>query len=276
MIRIRKPNTPPSSLRKKGPAANKRQCDHYARPSTEPPPEFEAAIYNDRAVRQALSEAQHGKCAYCECKLTRMDGDVEHFRPKAAVHQEREEQPLTPGYYWLAYEWSNLLLTCQHCNQIRSRKDARRGKGNLFPLANPALRARSPADALEREQPLLINPSTEDPTPHLTFERECVRALSERGAACITILGLDHPALEERRRDHFQRLEALRLSLGELQNRGERHLATRIRELLAASCKDSAEFAAMARSAPDQNTSPPLPKKRSKAHPLSPNLPMPR
>lgn len=253
MIRIRKPKTPPAPLRSKGPAARKRQCEHHARPSSAPPPEFEAGVYNDPAVREALRRAQHDKCAYCECKLTRMDGDVEHFRPKAAVQQEREEPPQTPGYYWLAYEWSNLLVTCQHCNQVRSRKSSRRGKGNLFPLADPALRARGPAEDLGREQPLLINPAAEDPAPHLGFERECVRALSERGRRCIEILGLDDPGLEERRHDRLKKLELLQRSVGALQNKGQHRLAARIRAELDGCCADSAEFAAMARAALARN-----------------------
>jgi hypothetical protein len=40
-----------------------------------------------------------------------------------------------PGYFWLAYVWANLFLACQLCNQSF--------KKNLFPLADPAKRARS-------------------------------------------------------------------------------------------------------------------------------------
>ncbi len=248
MIRIRKPKTQPAPLRKKGPAAHKRLCDFYAQPRSEPPV-FEPAIYNAPAVRQALHKAQHGKCAYCERKLVRTDGDVEHFRPKAAVQQGRQDSPRVPGYYWLAYKWSNLLLSCQHCNQLRVHQGARRGKGNLFPLADPALRACSPADDLDREQPLLIDPAVEDPALHLTFERECVRALSARGEVCIGILGLDHPMLEERRRDRLNLLDSLRLCLELLRERGDPQLKARIHAAIDDSLSDSAEFAAMARAA---------------------------
>lgn len=123
MIRIRKPKTQPAPLRKKGPAAHKRLCDFYAQPRSEPPV-FEPAIYNAPAVRQALHKAQHGKCAYCERKLVRTDGDVEHYRPKAAVQQGRQDSPRVPGYYWLAYKWSNL--------RGRVRAGAERAGGGLY------------------------------------------------------------------------------------------------------------------------------------------------
>ncbi len=46
-----------------------------------------------------LLRAQHGKCCYCERKIDLRAGDVEHWRPKAAV-QQAEDQPLeSPGYY---------------------------------------------------------------------------------------------------------------------------------------------------------------------------------
>ena len=73
-------------------------------------------------------------------------GDVEHYRPKAGYRQDAEDPLGRPGYYWLAYEWSNLLFCCQICNQ--------RFKRNLFPLVDPARRAETHHDDLSSEQPL--------------------------------------------------------------------------------------------------------------------------
>lgn len=55
---------------------------------------------------------------------------VEHFRPKGGWRQSPGQPIEQPGYYWLAYEWSNLFLACGPCNS--------RHKRNLFPLTDQA------------------------------------------------------------------------------------------------------------------------------------------
>jgi hypothetical protein len=60
-----------------------------------------------------------------------------------------------PGYYWLAYEWNNLFLACQLCNQLF--------KKNLFPLLDPTTRAASHKDNVENEKPAFIDPTIDDP-----------------------------------------------------------------------------------------------------------------
>ena len=114
--------------------------------------EFNAGLYRSRSVKIALQKAQHDKCAICESKVTHIAyGDVEHFRPKAAYRQSTDGPLVRPGYYWLAYDWSNLLFCCQLCNQ--------RFKRNHFPLIDPSQRAKSHNDEIGNEQPLLINPT---------------------------------------------------------------------------------------------------------------------
>src|SRR5262249_19201025 len=147
---------------------------------------FKGAIYGHPSVKDALRKAQHDKCALCEAKITHVQyGDVEHFRPKAGYRQHPEDPLVRPGYYWLAYEWSNLLFCCQLCNQ--------RFKGNHFPLADPARRARSHRDDITQEEPLLINPTTEDPADFLEFRENVIRAIDDnpRGNATIKVFGLD-------------------------------------------------------------------------------------
>jgi uncharacterized protein (TIGR02646 family) len=88
--------------------------------------------------------SMHGRsCAYCQGSLTHSDrGDVEHFRPKDV-------------YFWLAYEFTNYLLSCRRCNSSH--------KGAKFPLAG----RERPLTFLQRkrlakEKRLLIDP-VEDP-----------------------------------------------------------------------------------------------------------------
>ena len=73
---------------------------------------------------------------FCESKVSHIAyGDVEHFRPKAGYRQRPEDPLVQPGYYWLAYEWSNLLFCCQLCNQrfkaTISRSPTTRGEQNV-------------------------------------------------------------------------------------------------------------------------------------------------
>lgn len=122
------------------------------------------------SVRDKLNEFYHHKCGYCEqlCKA-----EIEHYRPKKGV----TEDPAHPGYYWLCYEWSNLVPSCRYCN-------TEGGKGNQFPVRNtrvvgPQLlpdgnpdRSRYNAvdSPLIEEQPYLLHPEIDRPEIHLIFE----------------------------------------------------------------------------------------------------------
>ena len=136
MIRIKKPAQVPSHPSEDGapggPAtlrAVRLDADAYESGHKTSLPRFDSGIYGQKSVKDALQKAQHDKCAFCESKITHIAyGDVEHFRPKAGYRQEPKDPLVRPGYYWLAYEWSNLLFCCQLCNQ--------RFKGNHFPLAD--------------------------------------------------------------------------------------------------------------------------------------------
>ena len=127
MIRIRKPSEPPSILLEQGLASREQLCrrvdeDANAKLS------FDRGIYGADEVKAVLRAAQHDKCCFCEAKVSPVAfGDVEHFRPKAAVRQSVNDPEIRRGYYWLAYTWNNLFLACEVCN--------RKYKSTLFPLA---------------------------------------------------------------------------------------------------------------------------------------------
>lgn len=195
MIRIHKPRQAPAILREKGTqrrSAHSRSFTlHGARRF-----EFDRSIYGHHTVKEALLSAQHGKCCFCESKVRHVaSGDVEHFRPKAAVRQSEDDPLDAPGYYWLAYDWSNLFFCCERCN--------RRHKANLFPLADPEKRVRRHHDArrIGVERPLFIDPGSEDPGRFMSFRRSSVYPIddSERGKQTIRGLGLDRAALDENR-----------------------------------------------------------------------------
>jgi uncharacterized protein (TIGR02646 family) len=266
MIRIRKRATAPALLTTQGTADRLRLEGIFAAdPAACQVPRNQLlvakpAIYGAAAVKAALAADQHGKCCYCESKFEATGfGDVEHFRPKAGVRQQPKSALEKPGYYWLAYEWSNLLYSCEICN--------RRHKSNWFPLLNPAHRARRHDDPLWRERPLLPHPCRTDPAAELTFNRHVAveKDSSARGAACIRAYGLNRAPLRQRRSEALETLKLirfaasldidsmtpaeLRLTLTDLcMTKAEaRQYVARARQVWERSALDSVEYAGMVR-----------------------------
>lgn len=199
MIQIVKPDRAPKILRNansRGPKESKRLRTAFDEGEREF--EFKSSIYAAKSVKNALIKAQHKKCCFCESKITHASyGDVEHFRPKGGTRQQAGDDLAKPGYYWLAYDWSNLFLSCTLCNQ--------RHKRNLFPLVDPSKRATSHHDDVFQESPLFVDPSADDPQEHIAFREEIAYAIdgSDRGVSSIDSLGLNRPDLEERRRERL-------------------------------------------------------------------------
>lgn len=169
---------------------------------TDEPFEFESKIYGAVQVKDALIAMQHGKCAYCEGDFRAFSyGDTEHQRPKAYSQQNVGAPTIRPGYYWLAYDWSNLVLSCERCNRSRKR--------NLFPLGNPGARAMTP-EAVANEEPLLLDPTGEvDPRTQIRFENGVPTGLSEIGWTTIECLNLDRIELNGHRWRHLRHITAL-------------------------------------------------------------------
>jgi uncharacterized protein (TIGR02646 family) len=246
MIRVTKPRQAPAALSNRGKQQRRADSAAFTRYGADYKAghrkfSFNSNIYAHRSVKEALIRAQHDKCFLCESKITHIAyGDVEHFRPKAAYRQDDSDALQRPGYYWLAYEWSNLFLSCQLCNQ--------QFKKNLFPLADPSARAISHKDDLDSEQPLFIDPSMDDPERFISFRREVPFAVNDdpRGKATIKGLGLDRLKLNEKR---FEYYDALRLVYKIAHRDPPIPESTDARNFLARAVEDSAEYAGMARAA---------------------------
>jgi uncharacterized protein (TIGR02646 family) len=245
MIRVAKPNPAPAILRNRGNATTEANNAAF---DAEPDAyrdgtrrfSFDGSLYGAKSVKNALIKAQHGKCAFCESKTTHIAyGDVEHFRPKGGARQSAGEPMALPGYYWLAYAWENLFLACTLCNQ--------RFKQNLFPLADPDRRARNHREDVGAEAPLFLDPARDAPEEFIGFREEIAFPINDdpRGRATIEALGLNRPALTERRRDRYQMLRALHdlLQLS-APDSGE---ALAARALLEAAVGTDAEYANVAR-----------------------------
>lgn len=157
--------------------------------------------YRSAAVKTALRKAQHNKCCFSEAKFVGDDSHVEHFRPKGKVQIYQKGSSTYPGYYWLAYDWSNLLLCKSTINSSAKR--------NFFPLEDETQRNKKHNDAFT-EMPLLIDPSVDDPKDHIEFKGDEPVGKTKRGQLTITLLRLRSSELEEARRKKLQLIEGLR------------------------------------------------------------------
>ncbi len=239
MIRIGRPKRVPAVLKKRGAEGRKSHRDAFANGSTTF--EFESTIYGHATVKRALVKAQYEKCCFCESRVTHISsGHIEHFRPKGGVRQHDQEPLETPGYFWLAYEWTNLLFCCEICNS--------RHKKNLFPLADPRARARTPDDDLTIEEAMFIDPAREDPEAHIGFREEYPFAIngSPRGEATWRALGLDREQLAEVRRT---RLAIVRVLTKVRDGTASASLRSEADELLSKMTSNEGEWSAMVRAA---------------------------
>jgi hypothetical protein len=182
--------------------------------------------YGQKPVKRSLIVSHFGKCVFCESFIMDVDvGDVEHFRPKAAVSTRGLEDPHRqvdvdhPGYFWLSQTWSNLFLSCRQCNESF--------KKNFFDLLPETARALPNAPGVGGEEPLLLTPDLPDKTLRtlIRFDPATARVLENpealfgplperaksiaRIGRTIDIAGLNRPRLVEARAHHLVKLRSL-------------------------------------------------------------------
>lgn len=138
----------------------------------EAPTKAEIGRYRHPEIKAVLLEETAGKCAYCESKLQHIHhGDVEHMYPKS----------LDPAK---TFEWNNLTLACEVCNQNKSNKD---------PLVEH-----------------IIDPYQTDPEEHLIFAGGLIFARgSAAGTATRILLELHRAELVEMRNDQLEKVMAI-------------------------------------------------------------------
>lgn len=241
MIRIRRPELVPLRLRDEGATETRALCDAMDQdPNAWKRFKFDHKIYAHDSVRDVLLDAQHRKCAFCEQRISAANyGDVEHFRPKGEWKAKRGSTPHRPGYYWLAYAWANLMISCRDCNGGQH-------KGSLFPLEDEVARVTSHRDDLREERPMFVDPASEEPSDFVRFRRHMPYAPRDnaRGLATIQEMGLDRLPLRERRRDWYAKLRTL---ADVAQTAPDEGLRARARASLVRCAQAATEFSAMAR-----------------------------
>lgn len=189
-------------------------------------PKVKRSIYSDpyydldgntaSRVIDKLNIWYHYKCAYCE-RIYKLD--VEHYRPKGEVRDLNNDLVMVPdlngnkiqhpGYYWLGYEWSNLIPACISCN-----RDG--GKNSKFPniinyISVPPLnqnlleqhKCHFEYVDLMAEKPLMIHPEEDQVESMFKFRVDSKKKGIEilgadnegRGDATIAICQMNRPEI---------------------------------------------------------------------------------
>lgn len=159
--------------------------------------DFDNQVYGASTIKNRLKVIFKCKCAFCETNThAGAHKDVEHFRFKN-------------HYYWLGYEWSNLLLSCQICN--------RDFKNTNFPLEDESKKVTSHpvnkfceldreacyilSESLKEEKPLLLHPAIDNPKEHIQFlPNGSVKGISPKGIKSVEIYGLERDQLNHKRK----------------------------------------------------------------------------
>ncbi len=248
MIRIVKPSGGPPELSRRGGQRIKEDCDSYIETGEDYRSgvkkfNFDSNIYGNSEVREQLLLAQHGKCCYCETKIRpAAHPNIEHYRPKGSVRQSKGCTKLYPGYYWLVYDWDNLLMCCPVCNTK---------KNDLFPLLDEDNRARSHEDPMECEQPMLVHPAIDDPNIHFHFSGSVIGHRTRQGKETIDCLDLNRDALRDKREGRLQQLCAFLCIVkmkDEMSNNGDfEDLVELANQEIRAAVSDQAEYSAFAK-----------------------------
>ncbi len=142
----------------------------------EEPTAAERSRYRHPDIKAVLVQETHGKCAYCESRLQHIHhGDVEHMFPKS----------LDPAK---TFEWQNLTLACEICNQNKSNKD---------PLLNH-----------------IIDPYEIDPEEHLIFMGGLIFSKgSVAGTSTRELLALHRAELVEMRNSQVEKIMAIYIQI---------------------------------------------------------------
>jgi uncharacterized protein (TIGR02646 family) len=135
----------------------------------ETPTASDRTHYRHVQIKAALVAETHGKCAYCESKLLHIHhGDVEHIFPKSLDELK-------------TFDWSNLTLACEICNQNKSNRD-------------PYLDH-------------IIDPYITDPSNHITFAGALIMSKGTDPGTCTrVILDLNRGQLAEQRKEKLDGL----------------------------------------------------------------------
>ena len=223
-------------------------------------PEEERGAYIDRNygrwtnLRTGLWRLGFMKCWYSEATLQAGEGQVEHFRPKKRLSGARHS-----GYWWCAFDWTNLRLAHPTVNLRREDylTGEQAGKGCYFPLCDENFRATQLEDQ-DGETPLLLDPITPEDCRLICFDAENGKVISafskesnelnfRRVKASINFYHLNDGTWNAKRQDLMNDVSTLCDRIIEAKNDGDDVGANRlIDELIVDYTDNRSEFSSAA------------------------------
>ena len=154
---------------------------------------FNFRAYKTTGIKDFLKKENHNKCCYCGSLLvdSQSHSHVEHYRPKRDTPNSLQLDSNGLGYYWLAAEWDNLLLSCEICNT---------NKGTRFPLKNNQNRYIN-SRSIHFEEPMILNfrDKAYKPEDHFIFDYGNILPQSAEALETINTCELYRTELVERR-----------------------------------------------------------------------------
>ena len=171
---------------------------------------FKGYYYRD-GCRPLLEVSYYHKCGLCETKVGAATvGRVDHYRPKKRVHG----LVMHKGYYWLGYEWSNLIFICDRCNNK---------KFDHFPIEDESHRLSSPpvlgngdidffsfvldTAILQNERALILHPELDTPEKHFIFlPNGEIKGITNNGKTTIEKCGLNRQELTLARKKKIDKI----------------------------------------------------------------------
>jgi len=163
------------------------------------------ACYRDTTIN-ALMSLYKDKCAICE-RSRGTELQVDHYRPKKPRDFQTGVQYNQPGYYWLCYEWSNLIPLCSKCNGNKSNKFPLNTWDETNRVSNNNVKGLNPFEPYSldwlqnQELPLMINPEYDkQPERHFTFHSNGnIVGRTDEGSETIKICELNRKDLVRER-----------------------------------------------------------------------------
>lgn len=175
----------------------------------------------DKELKEHLHIVFHGKCGYCETKIDSPElGTVDRYRPNNGVRDKNEfHQDL---YWWLTFEWKNLIYCCKECNQF---------KGNYFPILGK--RAESKKSDLGLEKEMLLNPYEDNPNQHFHYsESGEIVPLTEKGLQTVELLRLNRSDLIDKRIKEKREIEEIIYKILDIgRNEETKHIVEELKHL---------------------------------------------
>lgn len=132
-----------------------RLSEDFVHAKTEEYKQTKKSVWNIDWLKKSLMELSYGKCAYCECYLSKESNyvEVDHFEDK----NHNEDKVML---------WENLLPSCKHCNVHKSDHDV---------IAEP-----------------IVNPFVDDPKNHLYLQYYRYKPKDKKGTTTIDVLQLNN------------------------------------------------------------------------------------